>query len=95
MMEPRRHEDDQEEEEAFLGRPSDEAPATRVDTTSASQGGKRRRVVGYLRIVLEIAMAATIAYLLIAKPFVVSRETIRRTPVPRCTFSTISCLECC
>ncbi|KAK3902165.1 hypothetical protein C8A05DRAFT_15732 [Staphylotrichum tortipilum] len=83
-MEPTKHEGDEEEEEAFLRRPSDDVPAGRADTPSSpSQGGKGKRVLGYLRILLEIAMTATIAYLVIFKPFAVSRETIRRTPVPK------------
>lgn len=36
---------------------------------------------------MEIAMAATIAYLVIFKPFIVTRETIRRTPVPQRTWN--------
>lgn len=95
MMEPRKDEADREEEEAFLGRPSDERTANPADTSSGSEGGKGKRALGYLRILLEIAMAATIAYLVIFKPFVVSRETIRRTPVPKCTLSRRELMGAC
>ena len=83
-MEPGKREDE-EEEEAFLSQPlDDDAPSS--SSESQERGGSRRRVVtAYLRVMLEIAMAATIVYLLVAKPFVVQRETIRKTPVPRRT----------
>jgi hypothetical protein len=42
----------------------------------------------WLRLLLEIGMAATIVFLLVFKPLVVGRETLRRTPVPRCTLTT-------
>ena len=83
-MEPGKREDE-EEEEAFLTQSlDDDEPSS--SSESQKRGGSRRRVVtAYLRVILEIAMAATIVYLLVAKPFVVQRETIRKTPVPRRT----------
>jgi hypothetical protein len=86
-MEPRKREDE-EEEEAFLPQPSEDGvvPDSRSNTPERS-GTKRKQVTGYLRILLEIFMAATIAYLVVFKPFIISRETIRRTPVPQCTWS--------
>jgi hypothetical protein len=81
-----------EEEQAFLSRPSEDGAVNSSSSLSESRtsncsGGRKRKAKECLRLVLEIAMAATIVYLLVFKPFVVARETIRRTPVPRCTSS--------
>ncbi|KAK4148668.1 hypothetical protein C8A00DRAFT_38754 [Chaetomidium leptoderma] len=83
-MEPKKREAD-EEEQAFLSRPSEDGAADSSSESERRSGSnpRARQVVRYLRVLLEMAMAATIAYLLIAKPLVVARETMQRTPVPR------------
>jgi hypothetical protein len=88
-MESRKSETN-EEEQAFLSRPSEDGAVDSPSSVSENQkpnssNGRRRKVIGYLRLVLEIAMASTIVYLLVFKPFIVTRETIRRTPIPPCT----------
>jgi hypothetical protein len=45
----------------------------------------RRGVLWYLRILLEIGMAATIVFLLFLRP-TTTTEHIRKTPVPNCMF---------
>jgi hypothetical protein len=83
MMDSRKREAD-EEEQAFLPQPG--SNSTDHDASDAAiDNGPRRGWAWYLRLLLELAMAATIGYLVVFKPFVVTRETIRRTPVPRCT----------
>lgn len=75
-MEPEKREAG-EETQAFLGDSSEgglQEPTTRY--------GSKRRVVGCVRLAIEIAMAAVILYLLAAKPYC-GRDTIRRTPVPK------------
>ena len=85
-MDSTKHEAD-EEGEAFL------RPGAREDDVADSLMERQRRggsnprkweVSWYLRLLLEVAMAATIVYLLVFKPFVVTREAIWKTPVPQC-----------
>ncbi|KAL2131280.1 hypothetical protein VTI74DRAFT_5311 [Chaetomium olivicolor] len=74
----------EEEEQAFLSQPNEDGvPYSSSENQELSGKIRRRDVAAYLRVLLEIAMAATIVYLLVFKPFVVGREAIRRTPVPR------------
>jgi hypothetical protein len=85
-MDPRKHEAD-DEEEAFLSQ-SGSYKDVAVDSSSGSQRRgsttpPKWGLVSWLRLLLEITMATTILYLLVFKPFVVGRETIRRTPVPK------------
>lgn len=77
-MDSRKHEAD-EEEQTFLPKA--------INSDHAELGDHRPRTRGaawYLRLILEIAMAATIVYLIVAKPLIASRPTLRRTPVPQC-----------
>jgi hypothetical protein len=85
-MDPMKHEAD-EEEQAFLPQSSEDGTASSSPDSQRGSGTKsrRRQVIGYLRLLLEIAMAVTIICLVVFKPFVVARETIRRTPVPQRT----------
>jgi hypothetical protein len=85
-MDPRKHEAD-DEEEAFLSQ-SGSYKDVAVDSSSGSQRRgsttpPKWGLVSWLRLLLEITMATTILYLLVFKPFVVGRETLRRTPVPK------------
>ena len=92
-MDSRKREAD-EEGEAFLHVPqsgSSESVAADPSTERPWHGGRNGRGRGptwYLRLLLEISMAVTIVYLVVAKPFIVSRETIRLSPVPRCKLRT-------
>ncbi|KAL2155865.1 hypothetical protein VTH82DRAFT_607 [Thermothelomyces myriococcoides] len=74
-----------EEEQTFLpkGSSSDDVSAEFGPEVRGHVVKKRRGIVWWLRLLLDLAMAGTIVYLVVAKPFVVSRETIRRTPVPQ------------
>ncbi|ORY17589.1 hypothetical protein BCR34DRAFT_22113 [Clohesyomyces aquaticus] len=69
-----------EEGEAFLS----ESRASEDASTSVPElrGSRRRGAIWYLRILVEVAMAVAIVFLLFShsKP---ARETIRTTPVPR------------
>jgi hypothetical protein len=87
-MDSRKHEAD-EEEQAFLPQAGfrEDANADGPSEQPTRHKSRRRQVTWWLRLLLDIGMAVTIVYLLVFKPFVVSRETIRRTPVPRCTFT--------
>lgn len=92
-MDSRKREVD-EEGEAFLHAPesgSSESVAADSSIQRPWHGGGNGRGRGptwYLRLLLEISMAVTIVYLVVAKPFIVSRETIRLSPVPRCKLYT-------
>ncbi|KXX79402.1 hypothetical protein MMYC01_204047 [Madurella mycetomatis] len=84
-MDPRNPETD--EEQAFLPGPRYTKDLDADSTLECQRHGgsnlQKRALAWYLRLLVEIGMAATIIYLLVFKPFVVERETIRRTPVPR------------
>jgi hypothetical protein len=81
-----------EEEQAFLPK----AGITNNDTERQEINGDhkmgavsppRRGWISWLRLLLELGMALTIAYMIIFKPFVVTRdERLLRTPVPQCEF---------
>lgn len=77
-----------EEEQTFLPKASssdDVSTDFGPEIRGRGAGNSRKRgVVWWLRLVLELAMAGTIVYLLVAKPLVASRGTLRRTPVPEC-----------
>ncbi|KAK4124114.1 hypothetical protein N657DRAFT_644309 [Parathielavia appendiculata] len=82
-MDPMKHEAD-EEEQAFLRQPSEDGAAGSPNSQRGdSSKSRRRQAMGYLRLLLEIAMAVIIISLVVFKPFFVARETLRRTPVPR------------
>ncbi|KAK4250550.1 hypothetical protein C7999DRAFT_38393 [Corynascus novoguineensis] len=75
-----------EEEQTFLPKASSSDDVS-TDFGSeirgrAASNSRKRGIVWWLRLVLELAMAGTIVYLLVAKPLVASRGTLRRTPVP-------------
>lgn len=80
-MDPRRKpEADEEEQASFLPHsPRDSQDAV---AASAERNSKRRKTTWYLRLLLDIAMAATIIFLLFFRS--PPRNTIRRTPVPTC-----------
>ncbi|KAL2021439.1 hypothetical protein VTK56DRAFT_7192 [Thermocarpiscus australiensis] len=81
-MDPRKREADDEEEQAFL--PESKSNGNVGSECSSECRRQQRGLTWYLRLLLEIAMAATIVYLVVFKPFVVvGRQTIRRTPVPQ------------
>jgi hypothetical protein len=61
-------------------------------STIGGPGKKRRMIFGSLRLGVEIAMLTFIIFLLAAKPYC-GRDTIRRTPVPRCEFLVSRCSE--
>lgn len=79
-MDPRRKtEADEEEQASFLPhnpRDSEDAAASAADRSST----RRKTTTWYLRLLLDVAMAATIIFLLFFRS--PSRDTIRRTPVP-------------
>jgi hypothetical protein len=83
-MDQMKHEAD-EEEQAFLPQSSEDGTASSPLDGQRGGGSKsrRRQVMGYVRLLLEIAMAVTILCLVVFKPFIVARGTIRRTPVPQ------------
>jgi hypothetical protein len=91
-MDSRKRESD-EEEQTFLPKlESNEDVATGFSTVCLkcdANNPRKRGLVWYLRLFLEIAMAATLVYLLVAKPLVVSRHTLRRTPVPDCRLAIV------
>ncbi|KAL2266812.1 hypothetical protein VTJ83DRAFT_6164 [Remersonia thermophila] len=76
-----------EEEQEFLPKPrsTDDANAE-TETCSRHHRDRshvKRGLVWWLRLLMEVGMAATIAYLIVFKPFVVTRDRILRTPVPQ------------
>lgn len=66
-----------EESEAFLTE-SGNTKSEHVPTTRTGRG-----VIWYLRIVLELAMAATILFLLF-QPLPSDERALRKSPVPQC-----------
>jgi hypothetical protein len=77
-MNPSKRESELDEEnEAFL---DDSEGSEHGATPSKALHNTRRGVTWYLRIIMEIAMAATIAYLLLFRP--PTHPTLQRTPVP-------------
>lgn len=92
-MNAKKHEGE-DEEEAFLPR-SGSYKDVAVDPSSGSQTHSdttpyRWGLVSWLRLLLELIMGTTILYLLVFKPFAVGRETLKRTPVPRCRLTNSS-----
>lgn len=84
-MDSRKREPDEEQQTFLPKSESNEDVATGFSTVCLkcdANNPRKRGVIWYLRLFLEVAMAATIVYLLVAKPLIVSRETLRRTPVP-------------
>jgi len=79
-MKPGKHETE-EEGQAFL---SDSRDSEDASTPLRESRASRWRVWWHLRILFEVAMAATIIFLLFFRP-VPERQTIRNTPVPQCT----------
>jgi hypothetical protein len=75
-MEHQKHEDG-EEGQAFLREPSEDG----IQDTMIKER-KRRGLVRYARVAVELAMVAVIVFLLAARPYC-GRDTIRRTPVPK------------
>ena len=68
-----------EEGQAFL---SSDRSSEEVRWQLSEKQPEKRKATWYLRLVLEIAMAITIVVLLAGEPY--RKDTIRRTPVPRC-----------
>ena len=68
-----------DEGQSFLSDGENERPAI------GGHGKKRRIIFGSLRLGMEVAMLTFIIFLLAAKPYC-GRDTIRRSPVPRCKF---------
>jgi hypothetical protein len=71
-----------EEAEAFLDEPLDSEDVSTIATKKRSLWARSR---SYIRLFIEIGMAATIVFLLFfrAPP----SRTLRRSPVPDCTFT--------
>lgn len=84
-MNPEKIEDD-EEQRAFLPNSGDSEDE---EHESRGRRGKKSRVMGYLRFLLEFAMASTIVFLLFFKPAPAERS-FRKSPVPKCTSSRTS-----
>src|SRR6187402_134520 len=71
-----------EEGEAFL--PQTRASEDASTTVPDLQNSRKRGVMWYLRILLEVTMTVTIVFLLSSKSqTTLTRETIRRSPIPR------------
>lgn len=75
-MSPSKQEENVEEEQAFL------PPAPPRRDTAWSQDGRPGKVTPYLRLAMEIAMAAIIIVLLVSPVY--ERIGPERSPVPRC-----------
>lgn len=65
-----------DENESFLPRSSDDVPPRHVEERSS-----RKRILGLVRILVEVGMAVTIVFLL-ASGFTSRGNRLRRSPVP-------------